>query len=66
MFKNLNLNNGAGGVAREAPPPAPLFTFFVNYTLAVYTFILYVKFLYVGKHYTFWRYTLGSIIRWEA
>jgi hypothetical protein len=28
MFKNLNLNNGAGGGAREAPPPAPVFKFF--------------------------------------
>jgi hypothetical protein len=39
MFKNLNLNDGA-----------PLFKYsFVNYTLPVYKFILYVKFLYVGK-----------------
>jgi hypothetical protein len=56
MFKNFKLNNGAGGGARETPPPAPLFTFVVNYTLAVYTFILYIKFLYVGKLYTYWRY----------
>jgi hypothetical protein len=49
------------------PRPQPHYlTFFVNYTLAVYIFTLYVKFLYVGKLYTFWRYTLGSFIRWEA
>jgi hypothetical protein len=63
------------GAGPERPRPQPHYLhFLVNYTLAVYTFILYVKIfirwealyvltlyiltLYVGKHYM-----LGSFIR---
>jgi hypothetical protein len=51
MFKNFNLNNGrVWGL--PGPSPVPLFKYsFVNYTLAVYTFIYMLSF-----------YTLGSFI----
>ncbi len=53
MLKILNLKNGAGA-GPLWPRPQPHFKIFlVNYTLAVYTFNLYVKFLYVGKLYMF-------------